>query len=45
MMRRSYDLFDVLCAGLSKILLILGRLRRFLPGPKSDREITSTALF
>eukprot|EP01049_Picozoa_sp_SAG25_P016223 SAG25_NODE_3631_length_1017_cov_122.092593_1_plen_233_part_10 len=25
-----------LCAGLSKILLILGRLRRLLPGPKSD---------
>jgi hypothetical protein len=24
------------CAGLSKILLILGRLRRFLPGPKLD---------
>jgi hypothetical protein len=24
------------CAGLSKILLILGRLRRLLPGPKSD---------
>jgi hypothetical protein len=24
------------CAGLSKILLILGRLRRLLPGPKLD---------
>jgi hypothetical protein len=34
------------CAGLSKILLILGRLRRFLPGPKLDSvQITSRALF
>jgi hypothetical protein len=35
-----------MCAGLSKILLILGRLRRLLPGPKSDSvEIDATALF
>jgi hypothetical protein len=26
----------MVCAGLSKILLILERLRRFLPGPKLD---------
>jgi hypothetical protein len=34
------------CAGLSKILLILGRLRRFLPGPKLDSvQIASPSLF
>jgi hypothetical protein len=36
------------CAGLSKILLILGRLhvlvRRFLPGPKLDRGAITTSI-